>query len=68
MRGANCALRDSACLRENLYQVFERTFTHADGICNAHPGMASRDILNDKIPAWAGSWETREGHCWRRPP
>ena len=49
VRGANCALRDPARLRENLYQAFERTFTHADGIFNAHSGMASRDMLNDEI-------------------
>ena len=49
VRGANCALRDPARLRENLYQAFERTFTHADGIFDAHSGMASRDMLNDEI-------------------
>ena len=49
VRGANCALRDPARLRENLYQAFERTFTHADGIFNAHSGMASRDMLDDEV-------------------
>ena len=49
VRGANCALRDPARLRENLYQAFERTFTHADGIFNAHSGMASCEMQNDEI-------------------
>ena len=49
VRGANCALRDPARLRENLYPAFERTFVHAEGIFHAHSGMASSEMQNDEI-------------------
>ena len=68
VRGANCALRDPARLRENLYQAFERTFTHADGIFNAHSGMASCEMQNDEIARMVRAVGDERGRCWRRPP
>ena len=49
VRGANCALRDPARLMENLYPAFERTFTHAEGIFDAHSGMASSEMQDAEI-------------------
>ena len=34
---------------ENLYPAFERTFTHAEGIFNAHSGMASSEMQDAEI-------------------
>ena len=49
VRWTDCALLDPARLKESLYPAFERTFTHAEGIFNAHCRMASSEMQDAEI-------------------